>query len=1480
VWASAAVERFAELVRQQRPIFRASQQGGSRGARSLSARPFQGLIEALQNADDLGATELRIAVRRSGRKRELLIVHDGERVRLHHAGAMVLPWLTTKDDDPEASGRFGIGQQTLRAIGGPLEVHCAPFEFRVDDEGPTLCESILSIPMFYEPERHETLLTVRLLMSVDPDKLIAFVEGLGSRSLIFLRSVRRVSYFALEAGERTVDQRLVEGNREELTLNLGGKTIKAERMLISNPRSHRQYARYAVALPLSIGEPQRHEKATAISTPIGVALPLSGSEVGSLYDRLPLPITPGFLFNLNAQFDPDAARTTVLDTEWNRRRIQDLGEMVAAVALDAFGRDPATAWNAVPLRSDVKLAEESWLTKELQNAVVAAAQQIIRKDLRLEAGGRHCALRDLVFEEERLDGLLTAADQEQLRPGLSAVMPQQRDKKERWREVLEDLGESHQIDVRQALDLFEQEDFALGPRKSEWFIAMAEAAIDVNIFSDFLSMRGILLADGTRVAPPRDDDPRSLVCHLEPGSLAAQLGIALPVHTAYLQESEQAKRVATELRELGRLSDEIDSADAALEVLSRENDNKTTGRLRIEDPQLLLLRDALERLGEDARRACGPRIGRNIQLRAQAYDDTGRITDWISPLEGYLPTAIDRDTDSFAKAAARTPGIYWLDSRYARLLKRTGGRSQLGAQRFLVLLGAATAPRLVPPDNERQVYQRDRRPVSKVYGLDRPKLQMLEIEPLQPFGQRYLLDDRWSPDLDQVIEDIRSDKSGKRRRKRGLFLLGVLARSWERYYSGYQNARAVYGQDGYWIDPQEIVATWLARAASKEWLPSGTGTLCAPTELCLPTEASRLAYADDKSMFLAKVNEYVLRSPALAALRLRRGPSATDLVERLAELQDGPLTTEAEADARTAYRLLALSCPTDSRRPVDDLTVRELRERFAGRRGQAGLLLINGKWWAPRNVFSGEHIFGRHRPFAPRNPELGPLWRTLELRKPEAADCIAVLREIAKAPLDAEDKGTILQTIRTLAANIDSMSPQLRAQLGRLPLWTGTEWRFDRPIYAFEESALAVQAATQVYVWQSGFSSFVELNHLLELLDVVALRLEDFAPLEIGGNDVVAGDRLRSRFALAVDHLRDELARSDQLLHDSLLEVTNWRALSIARVVIQERLRITARVGEKKPIVLSAEAFMLREPLALIASTEEHVGAADAGGRAIASLFSGDRQKIAWAWASMWQKAGSGIAPEQILLSTDKNESEYDEDRGRLIRLQTQATTRGARKGQSKGVGGVVAGRALSEIVVVQPLKDLNEYEPDEGTVINAGESRAGVIFPTRDPAAAAVHRHLARTGVEQQIGGVAITTPRTVPSPVTEREQLALDAVRKALRLDTSHQIADLRKRHGLGADAMDELRQFYEIKMESSGDFPKEVTLQGSQLDAAQDNEDFFLAVVAGLSDDSSELRVRFIFKPLDRLTLRIKGEATLSGISDVESLEYRFKKQQPPL
>jgi len=126
------------------------------------------------------------------------------------------------------------------------------------------------------------------------------------------------------------------------------------------------------------------------------------------------------------------------------------------------------------------------------------------------------------------------------------------------------------------------------------------------------------------------------------------------------------------------------------------------------------------------------------------------------------------------------------------------------------------------------------------------------------------------------------------------------------------------------------------------------------------------------------------------------------------------------------------------------------------------------------------------------------------------------------------------------------------------------------------------------------------------------------------------------------------------------------------------------------------------------------------------------------------------------------------------------------------------------------------------------------------------------------------------------ERETVAYEAVRRALQLDAP-QIRDLRHKRGIGADAIDDLRQLYEIKMESSPKFPNEVTLTRAEADAAQNDPDFFLAVVCGLEDGEGELRVRFIFDPLSRLAVRVKGEVTLSGIRETEALEYRFSKSE---
>jgi len=98
-------------------------------------------------------------------------------------------------------------------------------------------------------------------------------------------------------------------------------------------------------------------------------------------------------------------------------------------------------------------------------------------------------------------------------------------------------------------------------------------------------------------------------------------------------------------------------------------------------------------------------------------------------------------------------------------------------------------------------------------------------------------------------------------------------------------------------------------------------------------------------------------------------------------------------------------------------------------------------------------------------------------------------------------------------------------------------------------------------------------------------------------------------------------------------------------------------------------------------------------------------------------------------------------------------------------------------------------------------------------------------------------------------------------------------RHRHGVGADAIDELRQCFETKMSSGNAIPNEITLTPNEVERARTDPDFFLAVVAGLEEGAGELRVRFIFDPLARLPLRLRNDLTFGGVREAEALEYVF-------
>ena len=101
---------------------------------------------------------------------------------------------------------------------------------------------------------------------------------------------------------------------------------------------------------------------------------------------------------------------------------------------------------------------------------------------------------------------------------------------------------------------------------------------------------------------------------------------------------------------------------------------------------------------------------------------------------------------------------------------------------------------------------------------------------------------------------------------------------------------------------------------------------------------------------------------------------------------------------------------------------------------------------------------------------------------------------------------------------------------------------------------------------------------------------------------------------------------------------------------------------------------------------------------------------------------------------------------------------------------------------------------------------------------------------------------------------------------------IEDIRSQRGVGADAVDELRRFYELKV-SAGAEADQVTLTNTEVQRALSTEDFFLVVVSGVERSETHPSVRILVYPLEQLQPTDRGQITLSGVRSSTSLIYEF-------
>jgi hypothetical protein len=120
-------------------------EGARQGAEALNVETFHGVIEVVQNAEDQGASEVRLGLAAAGNERYLLLVHDGAPVEFRQLVAMSYAFLSTKREDAAATGRFGVGLKTLARIGSDLEIHGAPYHVMIERAGPRTIRAAPSV---------------------------------------------------------------------------------------------------------------------------------------------------------------------------------------------------------------------------------------------------------------------------------------------------------------------------------------------------------------------------------------------------------------------------------------------------------------------------------------------------------------------------------------------------------------------------------------------------------------------------------------------------------------------------------------------------------------------------------------------------------------------------------------------------------------------------------------------------------------------------------------------------------------------------------------------------------------------------------------------------------------------------------------------------------------------------------------------------------------------------------------------------------------------------------------------------------------------------------------------------------------------------------------------------------------------------------------------------------------------------------------
>lgn len=1423
-FANAVIEGLALALESSSGAVKKVIRGAAAAAEDLNVDQFQGLIEVIQNADDLRAHAVRFALRDGKAGRELLIVHDGSPVQCQHVLGMALPFLTTKTHRTDQRGRFGIGLKTLKRIARGLSIHSMPYHFSGDQLSLRVESAESPLPGFYDPAR-DTLVVLDLKEGFNEAEFAAWFNAWEDDGLIFLSSVSRFAWCRL-SGE-TVGERLLKFSpwRPAALTQPNGSLANLECREVNARSAEWMVWRAAFHVPTHL---HPAHKTRSDTTSIAVAVPRDVVD-GHLYIGFKTRVPVDLSFSIDAQFDPSTAREALIENDWNEWLIGRCGDVLAEVASCMLLSDSVNAWRLVPLPDEhIGTDADRWLRPTFDASFEAAREQIGDRAV-VQFSTALVGLDRLAYEDEELTGLLTEEDMAQLVEGKHALAGQIRDERGRWRAVLDSIDVSTRIGTNDLLGGFSRSLFRSKP--PEWWVKAARVLVE-NHDGGILGVP-IWLSDNLGALSCRgaDETARPLILGGELSPFAVRWRLLDRLHWAY-SEGEDASLVVAWLNKHAAFRSVAGAATELAAFAERFRDQK----LEIADSDLRELRDRFDEVGDLQAEELGLKVGETLLLDGFVFKAGKMERQKVSPVEAYLCKTLDSAFSFWPTAAGTLPGIPWVAARYEEQLKtgatrhsrrRADGKMSRGPRRFLMLLGAETAPRL------------------KATGLVRwgGPTRMRE---LRAAGAEQVPLDYVCPDLQLVFAAFAKSKK-KDLRIRGPALFKTLARAWDRLYANRKMVASAHEARVYVYERASVTADWLIALRETPWVAVGKGELVQPNEAVIKTLETQTLYAS--SAFAIDVDLSDVSVDLASSLGLVTSVRVSDLVGVLRDLRDSEEQTDG-TQIMQVYRNIAKHVPNSVawNTRIGDVTVQDLRVRFSE---GAGLVHIGaGVWKSPTELFRGQDIFHDRSRFVPGGPAYAALWKALGVREPSLDDCMQYLKALAGRPYTVEATAALIDIYRHMEPLLEHVESRHKTRLKAMPLYCGDAYQTERPIFFVEDAELRDQLAKalpQHRFWTPP-CDLRDLPLLVSLLNV-AHSEPTLVVTDHRASAEERGDGVRQHFVHAIDHLSNELAVNDPQVRQRI--AISWEELrKIPLFVYSAPVAIRASneaLGQTR-IPIELHAVITRHPRELHV-WEEALPRREYGGRAIASLFSrSSRRSIEAEWVVAWQE-GSGRTAEPIRLAADEEHEEAMRDTAAKINAAPKKKIEVSQPGGKEPAA--------------EPRKLKEQVGPILGATIAPGS-------PPKPPV---------RSGRPKLHDSPPPCKPRSpgggsgpLGYSLADLEQRGWELLVQALETSADQVLVDFRNRHGVGADGVVDWKTFVEMK--ATGRNPQyAVEMSNAEYERAKERgNDFILALVSGLEGGYLD-EVRLIIDPANRATVRPLNGVKLVALTEAPSVVIQF-------